>query len=154
MIPQLTDFVVAVLVAALLLLFAVLLFKALEALVKRVRQPGLVLVLEALKPYAVKAIFAAESMALSILETTEQKISGADKLKIAADTYALLPAVLFIAGRAFPIGWVKTVITKEAWTGLIQRVFDEADAVVKANRDYLKKGIKDLTGTIPGQLGA
>lgn len=81
---------------------------------------------DALKPFAVAAIQGAYKVSESILEQFEQTLSGADKKKIADNTYAMLPTKVTIKGKEYDITVIKKVITKERWSALVQDTFDRS----------------------------
>lgn len=108
---------------------------------RRAAQPGTDAILAALEPWALKAIYGAEALALSALSSAHITLEGLDKKAIADNQYALLPSTISIGGRSFPIGFVKSLVSKTQWEQLVQRVFDEADARVSQNAEWLKKQI-------------
>lgn len=103
--------------------------------------PTVQAILDALIPYAQKAIVAGEKLAVAGLDDIDHQLDGTDKAAVANGIYDVLPDVLYIAGRAIPTTLVKHLITREMFADLVKRLYDETDAFIERNRDYLKKQI-------------
>lgn len=144
MTEQLMKFASDVLNAGLALLVAVVFFLFLTWLRRRVTNPALQAIIDALLPLAQQAVYGAETLALKMLQSGQSALEGADKKKIADAFYAALPETLMIGGRPVPIGRIKTIISKEKWAELVQRAYEEADARVLRNQAWLEKQVGDL----------
>jgi hypothetical protein len=105
--------------------------------------PTVQAILDALLPYAQKAIVAGEKLAVEGLDEVDRELDGADKKAIADAVYNTLPDQIYIPvlKRSVPLTLIKSLITREMWADLVKRVFDETDAFIERNRDYLKKQI-------------
>jgi hypothetical protein len=119
----------------------------------RVKQPGadgkpgnldippVHVILSALKDYGYSWIFAAENMAVYALEDLNWRLVGADRKKIADDSYAKFPELIKIGDFELPVQVVKTFITKEIWSAFIQNLFDSLARTVKDQEAYLRKEV-------------
>lgn len=143
---NLLDLATGFAVAFAALLVAVLVFLLLREARKNSKSPGLDVILDALKPFALKAIFGAETMALRAYDEVGEALAGVDKKKLADSLYAALPGTIWIIGRPFPVGWIKTFVTKERWEQLVQDVFDEVQREVLSNETWLREQVDALTG--------
>lgn len=103
--------------------------------------PTVQAILDALLPYAQKAIVAGEKLAVEGLDQIDRELDGTDKAAVANSIYNLLPDVIYVAGRAIPTTLIKHLIPPEDFAALVKRVYDETDAFIERNRDYLKKQI-------------
>lgn len=93
----------------------------------------------ALVPFIVQGILAGEKLAQAGLEKFDAVLTGADKAEIANSVYNLLPDVVFVGGKAVPIGFIKTFVTPAVFAGWVKTTYDSAHAFVQRNQDYLAK---------------
>jgi len=99
-------------------------------------------ILDALKPWALKAIIAGEQMAITKEGDLDKAIQGVDKFEVASAVYNLLPPVIHIGGLTVD---VKSLITRDAFDTLIDDLFEETHAFILANEDYLRKQVPTTT---------
>jgi hypothetical protein len=101
--------------------------------------------------FAKSGIWYAENTAADLLATVGTKLAGADKKKIADSTYALWPETVWIAGRSWPIGDLKTLVPPAQWEVDVQAAFDKMSAAEQAARAFLlsQVGLKPVTVLTP-----
>lgn len=103
--------------------------------------PTVQAILDALIPWAQKAVLAGERATIEGLDEIDRQLDGTDKAAVANSIYDLLPEFVNVAGKPIPTSLIKHLITREMWADLVKRVFEEGDAFIERNRDYLKKQI-------------
>jgi Na+-transporting methylmalonyl-CoA/oxaloacetate decarboxylase gamma subunit len=141
--------VVALLVGALLILAGVAVVYILRT-IQASATPAVSAIMDALLPWAMKAVYAGEWTAAQALDDIDRELDGVDKAAVANSLYDLLPPVIVIAGKTISIDLVKHLITRDMWADLVKRVFEETDALVERNRDYLKKQIPPTLAAYTG----
>ena len=138
-VPYLLNRALSFLLAFGSLALAVLGAIALNDVRRRVTKPALHLVLDALRPFAGQAIYAAEMLAANELTRIQGDLGGADKKSIADHFYDALPDTIMVLGRAVPISIIKALVPRASWEQLVQSVFDDAEARIGRNKDWLIK---------------
>lgn len=106
--------------------------------------PGLQAVMDAFMPYVYRGIFAGERAVIWGFDALEEKIDSTDKARVADAIYALLPDTLVIGGIPIPSSLAKKMIPKEEFQRLIANTYDEVNAFLTRNEDYLKGRIDAL----------
>ena len=135
---------VGLLVGGVVLLVAVLAVLLIGRLERSSKSPKFTMFLEALMPYAKEALYAAADVAERALKNGQTAIDGVDKKALADKFYAVLPDVISVGPLILPIGVVKAVVTQEHWEALVQRAFNEADARLTRNEEWLLRAAKIL----------
>ena len=138
---ELISLTVYIAVAGTLLLIATGGYLILVDVRKRVKTPATAQIIDALLPLANQAVYGAEAFALKQERALQIKLQGVDKKALADGFYALLPDTITVLGRSVPTTLVKALISKEQWSALVQRAFDEADARMTRNETWLAKQI-------------
>ncbi len=148
---MLLDIVITILFGALLILLAIAAFKLLRAAIRAVRGspaadqlPGLEAVLAALEPWVFRAILAGERAVLWGFEEIDVKLAGIDKKQVADSVYALLPDVILVGTRPVPVSFVKALVTPQVFEGWIKSLYDQADAFIEQNKQYLHDQVERL----------
>lgn len=113
--------------------------------------PNEVEIEEALRPFVVKAIQASYKTAENILEKFEQTLTGADKKKIADNLYAKLPATIVINGKEYDIQFVKSIVSKERWSEMVQNAFDAGVTWTDAFQQKLIEEALELIEEVNGE---
>lgn len=131
------DAAVAIVIAGILILIGALVAR----LFKTAKQPTEHAVLQLLLPYALKGVYAGETLALQTLDAIHVKLNGFDKKAIADATYALLPKSVSLFGVSFD---PKQYISETIWSEFVQQVFSEADAFVHQNESFLHKQVDQM----------
>jgi len=103
------------------------------------QSPVLHTILESLRGLASDAIRAGETLSLEQVTKGEAALTQADKKAIADSFYALIPNTVYINGRGYPVGFIKSILTQSEWELFVQKVFDEGDALLEQNRLWLQK---------------
>ncbi len=144
---MLLDIVIAILLGSAIVLLALGAFRVLRAVIQAVRAsraPGLEAVLAALEPWVFRAILAGERAVLWGFEEIDAKLAGIDKKQVADSVYALLPDVIFVGNRPVPVSFVKTLVTPQVFEGWIKSLYDQADAFIERNKQYLHDQVERL----------
>lgn len=132
-------------VGGLLILAGVALLNILQR-VKVAATPTVQAILDALLPYVYRGIVAGEKLAVEGLDEIDRELDGTDKAAIANGIYDTLPDIIYVLGRAIPVGLVKHFVSREMFADFVKRIYDETDAFIERNRDYLKKQIPTAVG--------
>lgn len=98
-------------------------------------------ILDALMVYAQRGIVAGEKLSVEGLDQVDRELTGADKAAIANSIYNLLPDTITVLGHSYPVSIIKHLITPDQFSALVKQIFDETDAFILRNRDYLEKQI-------------
>jgi len=147
-ITDLINFVIPVLIAGLLILVGVGAAVVIVRVERNTVNPTIHTALEALRGFAALAIRAGETMALEQVTKGETALTNADKKAIADSFYALIPSTIYINGKGFPSTLIKSIVTQSEWESFIQKLADEGDIVLEANRQWLQKQL-DSTAPVP-----
>lgn len=143
---NLTQIAVLLAVGGLLILGGIAVLNILSKL-KASATPPVQVILDALIPWAQKAIVAGEKAASEALDEVDRELDGIDKAAVADSIYNLLPEFINVGGVSIPTSLVKHLVTREMFSDLVKRVYDETDAFIERNSDYLKKQIPQSTLT-------
>ena len=138
------DTFVMLLVGALGLLAVVAIVGILTTL-RKTASPTVQGVIDALRPYALKAIYIAENTALTAMKNAGIELDGVDKKALADSLYAMIPDTIHIGLIYVPISVVKILVTQAAWEKLVQDEFDRAQVLDLSAESYLQKQVDAFT---------
>lgn len=136
------DTWVYLLLGALALLVGVIAYKLIRS--NTGASPAVSAVLKALEPYAYKAILAGQTAILWGLDTAEAAIEATDKKAVADSWYDLLPDFILVAGYPVPSIVIKRLIPREEWQTFVKSLYDEFNAQLQRNEQYLKSQVEAL----------
>jgi hypothetical protein len=128
---------VALAIGGALLAGFVTILRALEAQNKKIANPTVHEILQALTPYAWEAVLAGEKSVLWGIDQVGARLEGTDKKAVADLLYNALPAIIMVGSVPLPIGVVKTFITRPMWEALVKTVYDGATARIEASKPWL-----------------
>lgn len=100
--------------------------------------------LDALVPWAYKAVIAGEQAALWGLQEADTLIQSTDRKKVADAVYALLPEVVTVGQRVLPVAIVKSTVSQERFEELIKQVYDSTHSLILSNEAYLRHQVETL----------
>jgi len=107
-------------------------------------KPGVQAILNALEPYAMRGVLAAEKLALQGLDQIKVTLEGKDKKAIADSVYDALPDYLLVGPVPLPIQVVKYLVPRDRFEVLVEDVYSAADAFITKNEAFLKKQVDIL----------
>ena len=87
--------------------------------------PGEEALEKALLPYLYNAIMFAYKASEAAIDASQERLDGIDKKMLADAVYNMLPEFLYIGTVAVPLNFLKTVVTRERFSELVQLAFDE-----------------------------
>jgi hypothetical protein len=87
-------------------------------------EPAVQPYIEALWPFAVKAVVAVFKASQRARDSLEDELADIDKAALARRMYQMLPDAIFVGGKLVPISIVKAVVTEDQWAVIVQNVFD------------------------------
>lgn len=108
-------------------------------------------VLDALQPFILRGILAAEQLAQQGLAGLDTTITGLDKGQIANSVYDLIPDVLVVAGHPLPISLIKSLVTRDAFTVAVKDAYDNSHAFILRNETFLQNQVDALKPVITQQ---
>lgn len=99
---------------------------------------------EALWPFAVKAVVAVFKASQRARDELEGELSDLDKKALADRMYEMLPDAIFVGSKLVPTGLVKTVIGREQWQAIVQNAFDSLLATYRQYSDTIDRWVEDM----------
>lgn len=109
--------------------------------------PGEEAIEGALLPYLHNAIMFAYKVSETAIDASQERLDGLDKKLLADAVYDLLPPFLYVGTIAVPLGFLRTLITRERFSELVQMSFDEFMAFYRTAEERLKS---ELEGILSG----
>lgn len=147
---NLFDPLVALIVGAIIIILAV----AALVLIRKIRSgaeesgellsPTIDQLFDAILPHIYKAILAGERSVIWAFDAGERYLESADKKAVAESVYALIPEIVLVGNVPVPVGVIKKLIPIELFEAWVKEVYDQADAFLTKNEDYLRSQVQSL----------
>lgn len=106
--------------------------------------PSIDQLFDAILPHIYRAILAGERSVIWAFDAGEHYLESADKKAVADSLYALIPDIVLVSSVPVPVGVFKKLIPIEIFEAWVKEVYDQADAFLTKNEDYLRSQVQSL----------
>lgn len=147
------NLAIYILFAALLILAAIILANAVIRLSRSARLPALHLIADAFDGLIVEAIGQINRVVIETYQKTGRLISDTERKQLAVNWYTLIPDTITIAGKAYPINWIKLIVTKEVWEDWVQKRYDSLKLSLQRNAVWVTSQLDSLARDVDASDG-
>lgn len=126
------------------IIVAVVLVNLYITLRRRITLPPLHLIFDGLEGSIIELIGHINRAVIETFEKTGRWLTDEQRFQLALAWYDQLPNFIDIAGRSYPIGWLKTIVTRDVWANWIKSNYGRLKRDFKQNATWIATQIENL----------